>query len=368
MPEAESVEEVKGEVEAEGTTPEADESRETESVAETDSEETEPDKDEEAEPEEESDPIEELATKKYGGDRKKLVEGYWNLVTSGAKMHKKVQELEEALSNLRSGGREAPQEPEPDPEPETVQTLQWLDQQLTALDNEAKGSSQRQLQIINTIDKTREEIAELRGEIKRADDFDKSVLQQKLERAQERLEILSERWNAIEESKSSLAMRKFDLDHRKRLATAEVERSKATKRQQAEADKIYRRQFRTEFSAAVDKHVQTYGVDPDSKTRNRAHEYARGQAIIYLDTHPGARIEDVDTFVEAQIKEYLEDAGLGKKVAFTKLSAAKTVAGRQVQAAKVNESIPPKQQLPKAPAGKMTAAQALAYRKRIFGG
>jgi hypothetical protein len=202
MPEAESVEEVKGEVEPEGTTPEVEESETGEDAApesdEAQAAEDEPEAEDEAE-EGTSDPLDELAAKKYGGDRKKLVDGYWNLEKSGAKFHQKIQELEGRISELRSE-KEKPPEPEPDPV-ESDQTVQWLKQQLTALEQTAQQDSQRQIQIINAIDKKREEIAELRGEIKRADDYEKSVLQNKLDQASAQLETLSDKWNTIEERK-----------------------------------------------------------------------------------------------------------------------------------------------------------------------
>jgi hypothetical protein len=373
MSEAESVEEARGEVEPDGATPEVDESAETgsEEIAASDSEEAqaaddvEPESDENAE-EGTSDPLDELAAKKYGGDRKKLVDGYWNLVNSGATLHKKLQALETELENIRTSRQEAAEEPEPDPV-ESDETVKWLDQQLESLGQKAQQDNQRQLQIINAIDKKREEIAELRGEMRRAEDYDKDILRGKLERAQEQLEALSEKWTTIEEGKSNILMRKFDLDHRKKLAVADVERSKVLKRQQAEVDAAYRKQFRSEFSDAVDAAVKGYGVSLDSKTRNRAYEYARAQAVLFLDNNKGSKIGDVGEFVKEHVAAYLEDAGVAKKVAFNKLSTAKSAAGRPVQIAKVNAPALARPQ-PKIPAGKMTAAQSLAYRKRIFGG
>jgi hypothetical protein len=151
-----------------------------------------------------------------------------------------------------------------------------------------------------------------------------------------------------------------------RLATADAQRTKALQRQQVEADKAYRQQFRSEFSDAVDKVVKDFGIDPESKTRNRAYEYARAKAVIFLDTNQGAKIEDVDEFVVEHVKDYLEDAGVAKKVAFSKQSAAKIAAGKQAVPAKVGQAAPPRA-IPKLPPGKMTAAQSLAYRRKMLG-
>lgn len=307
------------------------------------------------------DPLEEFIASKYGGDRKKFVEGWFNLMNSGSKQHEELKATRAALEKIQSqlAAKEAEANQKP---PEDSPDVARLKQQLAGVDKRATAYKQQQQRVVTDIDSLRQEIAELKGEARRVDNFDRGLIEQQLVGKQSELRGLEREWYSYQEKLEALDYDKLELKHRAEAYEQQQRETTSNRQQMQEAEAAYRREFMTDFNAAVDKAVSDQGYQTDSKTRAFIFKLAKADAREYLEQNPGVTIEPAK-FIQDRAGEYFDALNDAKRSEVAKLTQAKGNGKQQTQVAK-----------PTVPAKQTTKSQTLTYDqaraniKRIMGG
>lgn len=306
------------------------------------------------------DALDNFITSKYGGDRGKFVEGLWNLMNAGSKQHSQIQELQAKLEQALT-------KPEPVVDVLDTEEGQGLKQQLTTVANRMTAANREQDQILGRVEKTREEIAELRGELKRAEDFEKVQIRQQISSKEGDLKAEERRFRELESSKEDHELRRTELQGKvKSLKATHAEQQQA--RQQAVAQtQVYAKAYRTEVETAMDDALSSRGFK-DDKVRQAFWRHLQGQAALHWQSDPNSPLPDAEDFVKSHADEYFVAKKAADTAAFNtkakeKLAASPAGATKAPAAvAKAGESTannPPK--------GKMTLQQSLEWRRKYLG-
>lgn len=312
------------------------------------------------------DPVEEFIAKKYGGDRSKFVEGLWNLQNSGAANYKELQELKKILSERLP--EKAHDEPAIDPL-ETTDDGTWLKQQLTAVDSGIAEAQSEQQHVLQGLAALRERTAEIRGELKKADDFDKSALRQELAQVQTQLTGAEDRWRSLEREKGRSSMEKQRIALQiKKLQTDFREQQQATKLVEAQ-NKREAAQFVDEFRNVSDAVCEANGIPQNSKLRGLIYNAFVQEAQNHWSSN-GLEKLDAKTFISAKQGHVLEDVlGLVNEAKAFVPKAAKAAPGKPAATSTTTaKPLAAAKPLPQAPTKSMTREEALAFRRRIMGG
>ena len=300
----------------------------------------------------EDSPVKSFIAKKYGGDEAKFMEGLWNLMNAGSKQHKELQELKALVSNLAA----APEEQEED------ENIGWLKEQLGQADKEVSGYTQRQYQLLEDISSKKLELAEKKGEVKRADDYEKGVLRQEISALESDISRLEDRWQSYEDRKNAVFEKKQEFNYRLKQAHKDSETTKVARESEAAEWNVYRDNFLSQFQSAVDDAVKEAGYSESSSLREHFYNTVRNEGLVFLQANPTGSI-DPKKFVAERAKVYFDVLGVAKKTNFAKVSAGNTELTTKIVPKPATQ--PTKR--PTLPTGKMTAAEARAFARKILG-
>lgn len=353
-PQVEAKPEAGGEEQATDTTEEAQVAAQDESGAEA---ETAVEGDGKAEPEKVVRPIDAFIASKYGGSEEKFMEGLWNLMNSGSKQHAEIVALKSKLEQALT-------KPEPEIDPLDTEDGQGLKQQLKAADARVAKANTEQGRILSRVGTIREEIAELKGELKRAEDFEKASIRQAIDQKQALLTRDEDRFNDLESSKEDSLTRKQELLAQVKALKAKHEEQRQSRKDAVAQAAVEQARFSTEINAAVDAMVVSKGFGAESKTRASFFRYLQGEARLHWDANPATPL-DPQEFVKLHAEEYFADRVPPKAPSKAKEKIqASGVADTKVAppgkpTAAGNPAQPPK--------GKMTLQQSLEWRRRFLG-
>lgn len=302
------------------------------------------------------DALDAFIAKKYQGDRGKFVEGLWNLMSTGSKQHAEIQELKAKLDQALT-------KPEPEVDPLDTEDGQGLKQQLAVVERGVQSANRQQNAILSRVEKTREEIAELRGELKRAEDFEKVTIRQQINDKERDLKEEERLFNDLESKKEDYGIRRDDIQAKvKALQAAHKEQRES--RQSAVAQAMATRNtFVRDINAAVDAAVVSKGFEVSDKVRGSFWKHLQGQAALHWQANPDTPIEPSE-FVKTHAEEFFE----GRKAAFVQKNKERIAAAPSLGTPK---GAAPKPGQPAAnntlPKGKMSLAQSLEWRRKFLG-
>jgi hypothetical protein len=254
---------------------------------------------------------------KYDGDEEALAEGVWNQGNSLAEINKRLQGVEENLKQALA------------PPPVDVQAIVDDDPyvkeaaaNLRSTDTLAKEAQQEQVQIVARHGKMEKKVASLEGELKRATPEDRDEVKDDLREAKaDRNEAARD----YKDSKRKIAeinkeLRGYAQDFR----TAETKAKDLLERSQQQTQTKNEQQIslRADFTDAVAKEADKFGIPLDSQTFKVLHQSIRDRIAGYLRTFPkGAPGINTEEAVEVLMEEYVEAMGL--KTRFQRSSKAK---------------------------------------------
>lgn len=307
--------------------------------------------------------VQKIVDTKYGGDWEKFADSIYEQQNSAARLHEQLQELRELIA--------AKPEEEPQVEAPPHPDIQWLEQQIQALDTEAATTEQRRNQILLDINKRDREIAAIDGEMKRADDFEKqSLMHQKL-RAESALERLMERFEALGDRQKQIDYRKREFQYQRKYVDSRIEAERANQKRADFALKARESEWQNDFLGAFEKEAEKYTMTQDQM--DYMFDVITGQAGTYLSSLPkNAPAIDLAEYARKQIDRHVKATGIKAKVEFANQTRQKLETRTQV--APKGSTVPqapkqPGEPKPAVPANKqITAAAARAHAARILGG
>jgi hypothetical protein len=299
--------------------------------------------------------------KKYGGDKDAMAVAYFEQANSVARMHERLQPIEEFIK----GQREAPVDEAKliaaDPD------VQALNEEYAETEAE-KGVDEKELRsIITQYGQAEKKVSRLEGKLESADPDAQLQIRQDL--ADARAESNRLRADA---SKKQSDIQTHDKDLKKlarQIKGAEQEaREKVSRQRQAKLERDQQAQeVRQELAEAMLAEAKEYGIDPESRTYGLLFTSVRARIVSYLATLPkGPDIPGVSIpeAVHSLMAEYVEDMELKGK--FQKASALKRSTVAAVAKSKPVVTLKPKDVAPPKD-GRWTADYVRARAKRMLG-
>lgn len=297
--------------------------------------------------------------KKYGGDKDAMAAAYFEQANSVARMHERLQPIEEYIK----GQREAPVDETKliaaDPD------VQALTEEYAETEAE-KGVDEKELRsIIAQFGQAEKKVSRLEGKLESADPDAQLQIRQDL--ADARAESNRLRADASKKQSDIQGHERELKKLARQIKGAEQEaREKVSRQRQAklEADQEAQ-EVRQELAEAVREEAKEYGIDPESKTYGLLFTSIRARIVSYLTTLPkGAPGISIPETVHSLMAEYVEDMELKGK--FQKASALKratvpnTAKPKPFAAALKSKDVPPPKD------GRWTAAYAKDRAKRLM--
>lgn len=261
--------------------------------------------------------LQKIIDTKFGGDEDKFAASVYEQQNSTARLYEELQELKKALPTKE----EAPPTPEEHPD------LGWVNQEITSLQAETEQNRLRQEALVTEGRSKREEILQLKGEMRRADDIDKKELQQQINLVESELSRMNSEWRDLDKSNRRLASEQRDLARRKELAEREVISAREEQRTQAIKDKEDQVQELQKFEKAVSEVAKDNGLT-DKEVIDDMYETARAKAALYIRIN--GEVPDLGALTKQFCERYLNVHKLAKKAEFAQLSRQKVEASRPV--------------------------------------
>jgi hypothetical protein len=327
---------------------ETDEETELEAAAE-DEEEEESEDEEESKPPAKGSPLFRKVLEKYGGDEDKLADALVHQWNSSSELHKRTQQLEQELQALKTQKPQEPAEP-----PEEVIDVQ---EDINALNEEAKSNQQSMSGLLEKMNKKNAEIYKLQGKIEDAEDFDKQRLQGLEAARQQELASIVKEYGEFERSNKRLE-REYARYQRKLIKVQK--QAEASRAQQARLE-VESAQVRVnasrDFAEAVEMAQAKYGF-PNPK---RVEKLIRQEVLEYIGSLPeDSPAIDIKAYASQVFDEYAEEVGA--------IATKKFAAGSKAKAGSLPKGRPGSRNAPARPSkGAKSADDARAHAERILG-
>lgn len=313
--------------------------------------------------------LKELIDTKYGGDEGKFVDGLHEQWKSTAALKKELDALKAQISN------QAEPEPEAELPPSTEHPdVKWLDQRITALVTESERNVAAQQNLEAKGHAIKSEISELRGEMKRAEDVEKTTLEDRISRKEAELERLADRWQRLSSRNAEIEEKGRDFERQKHLAVREADVAKAQLQQQRVELRNYQKDQGEIFSKALEEAVAEYQLPTaDPEYAEYLEETIRAKVSYTLRSDPNNGPLDLAAEAKKQVSAFARAHALTKKAALSQTTreklqvTTKTPVAVAPKPSTVNPQAPTTAQTPSSPR-KWTADFARQRAMKILGG
>lgn len=142
-------------------------------------------------------PLQKLIQSKYKGDEQAFVDGLHEQWNSSSALAKEIQELKAKLESKAEAEKALPN---PD--------VELIAEEIASLEEEVVSNRSSQGDLVARGSKLKEDIAELKGERKRADELDQEKIDAKIAAKTEKLDALSKEWLDLEKANKKLTLEK----------------------------------------------------------------------------------------------------------------------------------------------------------------
>ena len=294
---------------------------------------------------------------KYGGDKEKLAEAYWEQARSGARLHERLSGIEDFLRGQQ-------QQPKVDEAKLVAEDpdIKGLKEEISSVQAEIKGVDQEQSRLISEYGKLEERVANLKGQLEAADPEQKPAIEARLMRAASDQRSVYAEIRATQRDRRALDTSLRGLQRQERETESRVKAGLNKQRIEALEAREDAQNVRQEFFGAMQEEAEKYGVDPKSRQFAVLFENVYGRIYSYLTRLPeDAPAVDIPGAVEALMAEHAEMLGLKSK--FQRASTVKRQATSEVVKGRT-ETVRPSGKAPKTWTKQYVDERA----KRLLGG
>lgn len=300
---------------------------------------------------------------KYGGNKDKMADAYFEQANSNSRLWEKLQGIEEYIKGQQRTEVDETKLVEADPDVKEI-AKEYNDTQ-----SEIQATTQKQDKLISQYGVLERKIENLRGKLEVVSDYEaKAEIRDKLNEAVADQKSVQ---NGIESSQRDVKRLSTDLKKLQRDYTTAQARAKenVSRQRQAEWERQQEAQAtRREFADAMRGEATRYGIQPESKQYAVLFQSINDRIYSYLSRLPeGSPGVDIGGAVKALMSEYADTMGLKPNAKFQKASEAKRATTPQGKSAhptvpvKVKGDAPPKD-------GRWTKAYVEDRARRLLGG
>ncbi len=270
---------------------------------------------------------------------------FWEKTRYASQVRKENEDLKARLARLEAqvpaARDEKPEEPTTPP-PE----LARIDARIQALYQKDQGIQEQQNKQLQALAAADKEVGVIEDRMKDADDYQKAILEQRMETAKFKRESILNRWADLNDKREGIAeqmeQRLADRDW-----TTKFLRDQANRVQQEQASL---EQFNVEFPKHVDGLIVSVadelGAPKDETVRKALWKSVNRAMMVDLWQLGEEGLQDVNVpgLVRAHVKEYLEERDLVGRTKFSKTSTEKLkVTARAGEKPPSRPAAPPKQ-------------------------
>ena len=299
---------------------------------------------------------------KYGGNKDKMADAYFEQANSNSRLWEKLQGIEEYIKGQQRTEVDETKLVAEDPDVKDIVKAHNDTQ------SEIQATTKRQDQLISQYGVLERKIENLRGKLEVVVDYEvKAEVRDKLNEAVGDQKSVQSGIEASQRDVKRLSaeLERLKRDYRKAEATA---KENVSRQRQAEWERQQEAQAtRREFADAMRGEAGRYGIPAESKQYAVLFQSINDRIYSYLSRLPeGSPGVDIPGAVKALMSEYADTMGLKPNAKFQKASEVKratTPAGKSVPtaAAKVKGDAPPKD-------GRWTKAYVDDRARRLLGG
>ncbi len=254
---------------------------------------------------------------KYGGDEDAMVAAYFEQANSSSRLHQEMAELRDYLMN---------QDADDDVDPEKLiaedPDVQGLNTQLGSLQEDIKAIQQDQMQLVGSYGQVENEIKALEAQVGKAEDFEKTTLQQQISSKKSELRSIMSSVTRGRRELNGVNREVAGIERQQDKARQAVLGRRETQRKEELRGAQVARLTRAEFNTSMRAHAKEYGIDPSSKQFNVLSTSVRNQLAQHLNQLPkDAPGIDIPAAVKRLMGEFAEAMSLKPK--FQKVSETK---------------------------------------------
>ncbi len=249
---------------------------------------------------------------------------FWEKTRYASQVRKENEELKARLARAEAqapAARDEKAEEPTTPPPE----LARIDARIQSLYQKDQSIQERQNKHLQALSAADGEVRIIEDRMKDADEYQKAILEQRMETAKFKRESILERWADLNDKRESIA-----TEMEQRLAdrdwTQKFLRDQATRAQQ---EQVSLQQFNVEFPKHVDGLIVSaadeMGAPKDENVRRALWKSVNRAMMVDLWQLGEEGLQDVNVpgLVRSHVKEYLEERDLVGRAKFTKTSTEK---------------------------------------------
>jgi len=238
---------------------------------------------------------------KYGGDVEKMAEGIFEQQNSAARLNEKFERAMARIEQL-----ETVRQPEPTPViDENSPDLQSLRTEMDALNQEFVGNERQIAAIEKDYGSKERELIEIEGQIKIADEFKRSELEQVRRDLQAELRSLTGDGRTLKRENKGISKDYFALKKERSSVENRLKEEGARQAQNKLDDKARQTDFNRDWGTRIGQAADKLGIPKDAKIREHFDLAMTDKAIAVVPLLPGQRIGDIDAFLEEHGKQYV---------------------------------------------------------------
>lgn len=312
-----------------------------------------------------ADPVEALVNTKYGGDKKKFIDGLHEGWRSAAELAKVNKELQARLDRLEQGIATPKTEPAPveAAPPDITEDIKWFDQEISSLEKEVQSGEARKGELINLGRVAQAKLLKAQGKLEIADEIDQPRIQDEIARIEAEIKGYNSEYVSItrQAKDASYTSRKLRLDKQEALARMEnlKKEQEANNRKQVEAEQKVLQDFLGYFKNSALEN----GIPQEPEVLRSLVATVRAEAAYALNNLERGVAFDLKAFTEARVAHHAKMYGFAGRAGFKQVSKEKQAA--TTKPAPKGTGLP--RPLPPVPQGPWSADFAKKRASKILG-
>jgi len=269
-------------------------------------------------------------------ERKRAIgKQYWEKTRYASEIRKENEALKEQLEDARSrrvaeARQEEPKGDPPPPHPD----LERLDSRITALSDKDSGLYDEQQKTLIGVSEAEQGIAAVKAKIEDADEYQRAVLEQRLEGLEHRKGNLIDRFSDLRDRREDLEYKLDELGQQRQWTAGLLDEQGKDAERERQSRESFNMEFPERVARTIDEVADALGLDPeDEPLREDLKSTVKDRLTVkFWKLGQSEQVDDVDVdeLIGSEVKRYAKARDLAGRAKFGKTSREKlSVSGKR---------------------------------------